>query len=121
MWAPVHLLLAGYEHSLMQSRSIMLRRAGFVVDQAYNLNAVLGLVKADTIDAVLLCHTIPRDEQLSLISSLRELRRQLPIVCIKLHEGDLPQPECVMSESEPVELIAAICKALAPPVAMPIK
>ena len=99
----------------------MLRRAGFVVDEAYNLNAVLALVKADTVDAVLLCHTIPQEVQLSLISSLRQLRSRLPIVCLKHRECDPPQPGCVMAETEPVELIAAVCKALAPPLAAPVK
>jgi hypothetical protein len=39
------------------------------VDAAYNLNGALGLLLSDSIDVVLLCHTVPKDKQRSFISA----------------------------------------------------
>jgi len=62
-----HLLSVGYDPLLMRTRSFVLRQAGFTVDEAYNLNGALGLLMSDSIDAVLLCHTVPKDKQRSFI------------------------------------------------------
>jgi DNA-binding NtrC family response regulator len=110
-----HILSVGYDPQLMQTRSMLLRRAGFVVDEGYNLRSVLGCVKSDSIDALVLCHTIPENEQRWLISAVRKVRRLLPIICVRASVYDSPQEGCVVSTNEPREFLAAIGKAIQHP------
>lgn len=113
--AAFHILSAGYDRELMQTRSMLLRHAGFVVDEAYTLAGVLSLVTSDSIDAVLLCHTIPRNECRWLISSIRDVRRLLPIICIKAGIYDSPQDECLITTNEPADLLAVLGRATQTP------
>lgn len=103
-----HLLSVGYDPLLMRTRSFILRQAGFTVDEAYNLNGALGLLMSDSIDAVLLCHTVPKDKQHSFISAARRERRLLPIICIKGQDHEGQQQDCVSVGSDPDELLEAI-------------
>lgn len=47
---------AGHDRVLMKMRSVVLRDAGFSVDEADTLRAVLTLV--EVADALLICHTL---------------------------------------------------------------
>jgi DNA-binding response OmpR family regulator len=114
MAAP-HIISAGYDPTLMKSRSMLLRHAGFVVDEAFNIMGVLGLVKADSVDAVVLCHTIPGREQRWLISSVRKVHRSLPIICIKGNDYDSPTEDCLITANEPVDLLEVIRSAIRSP------
>jgi DNA-binding response OmpR family regulator len=110
--ATVHIVSAGYDHHLMQSRSMMLRHAGFIVDEAYNPLAILGVIQTDSVDAVVLCHTIPENEQRVLIASMREVCRLLPIISIQGSIYDTPVEDCFTSTKEPEYLLAIIRKAI---------
>lgn len=110
---------AGYDHDLMHTRSMVLRQAGFVVDEAYSPLGVLGLVKSDSIDAVLLCHTIPKDEQRWLIVSIRKARLLLPIISIKASVYDSAQDGCFIATNEPVDLLGVLRRAIQPPAFSP--
>lgn len=67
----VHLLSVGYDERLMHTRAAVLRQAGFVVDEAFDVNDALKIAKSDSIDAMVICHTVSRSEQRFLISSVR--------------------------------------------------
>ena len=110
-----HLLSVGYDPVLMQTRSLILRQAGFTVDEAYNLNGAFARLKSDSIDAVLLCHTVPQGEQRSFIAAAHQLRRMLPIICIQAHDHDVHQHNCLSVGSDPAQLLAAIKSAAIPP------
>jgi hypothetical protein len=112
LMAAVHIVSAGYDSHLMQTRSLVLRHSGFVVDEAYNPWGVLGVIKAGSVDAVVLCHTIPKDEQRRLILSIRKLRCLLPIISIEASIYDSPQEDCLRSTNEPDYLLATIGKAI---------
>ena len=99
----------------MQTRCLVLRQAGFIVDEAYSLLGIVGGIKSDSIDAVLLCHTIPRNEQRWVISSIRNARRLLPIICIKESAYDSQQDGCLSSTNEPDDLLAAVQEAIRQP------
>jgi hypothetical protein len=86
------------------------------VDEAYNLNGALGLLMSDSIDAVLLCHTIPKAKQRSSISAAHRERRLLPIICIKAQDHEGNQQDCVSVGSDPDELLEAVkLAAIHPP------
>jgi DNA-binding response OmpR family regulator len=109
-----HLLSVGYDPLLMRTRSFVLRQAGFTVDEAYNLSGALGLLMSDSIDAVLICHTVPKDKQRSFIAAARRERRLLPIICIKAQDHEGQQQDCVSVGSDPDELLEAIKLAAFP-------
>lgn len=77
-----HLLSVGYDKALIYTRTLVLRGAGFHVDEAFNLKNALTLVESDSIDVLILCHTLSKEEQRQLISAVRKLRGLLPIICI---------------------------------------
>jgi len=108
-----HLLSVGYDPLLMRTRSFVLREAGFTVDEAYNLNGALGLLMSDSIDAVLLCHTVPKDKQRSFIAAAHRERRLLPIICIKSQDHEGNQQGCLSVGSDPDELLEAVKLAAA--------
>ena len=110
-----HLLSVGYDPVLMQTRSLLLRQAGYTVDEAYNLHGAFARLKSDSIDAVLLCHTIPQDEQRSFIAAARQLRRMLPIICIESQDHYAQRQSCLSVGSDPVQLLEAIKLAAIPP------
>jgi len=93
---------------------MVLRQAGFVVDEAYSPLGILGLVKSDSVDAVLLCHTIPRDEQRWLIVSIRKVCLLLPIVSIKASLYESPQDGCLIATNEPGDLLGVLQRAIRP-------
>jgi hypothetical protein len=45
----------------------------------------LRLAQSDAVDLVLICQTIPRQEQRALIAAIREHRRLMPILCVIAH------------------------------------
>jgi len=110
-----HILSAGYDHQLMQTRSMLLRHAGFMVDEAHDLMGVLGCVKSDSFDALVICHTIPENEQRWIISLVRRVRGLLPIICIRATVYGSAQEGCSVSTNEPGEFLAAIGKAIQHP------
>jgi DNA-binding response OmpR family regulator len=107
-----HLLSVGYDKYLMHSRALVLRHAGFIVDEAFNLNGALGVVKADSIDAIILCHTIAKEEQVRLIAAVREVKKLLPIICINATNFDLSPSGCINAYNDPAKLLNAIRSAV---------
>ena len=110
--ATSHLLSVGYDKSLMHSRALLLRQAGFIVDLAFNLKGALGLVKADSIDLLILCHTISKKEQRQMIAAVRELRKLLPIICINALDHDVSPQGCINTHNDPAELLDAVRRAI---------
>ena len=107
-----HLLSVGYDPILMRSRSLVLRHAGFRVDEAFNIRGALGLIKSDSVHAVVICHTLSKADQRWLISATREARPVLPIVCITTQAHDLPEAGCVGVDNDPAELVRSVKRAL---------
>jgi DNA-binding response OmpR family regulator len=107
-----HLLSVGYDKSLMHSRALVLRQAGFIVDLAFNLKGALALVKADSIDLLILCHTVSKKEQRQMIAAVRAQRKLLPIVCVNALDRDVSPQGCINTRNDPVELLDAVRRAI---------
>jgi CheY-like chemotaxis protein len=91
------ILSVGHDHHLLSLRSRMLRSAGFDVIEAYSASDALRLAQSDAVDLVLVCHTLPKQEQRSIISAIRKYRRLMPILCViannfVLSAEDRPDP-----------------------------
>jgi DNA-binding response OmpR family regulator len=114
MTTPPHILSVGANPTLMSSRSLILRGAGYLVEEAYTVDKAINLVEADSIDAVLICHTIPRDDQMVLISFVRQKRRLMPVLCIRSNAYETAPRTCVAVDNDPEELLKSLKMATAP-------
>jgi DNA-binding response OmpR family regulator len=114
MTIPPHILSVGNNPILMASRSLLLRGAGYAVDEAYTIDKAISLVEADSIDAVLICHTIPREDQQVLIATVREKRRLMPVLCIRSNSYETAPRTCTAVDNEPEALLATLKLATAP-------
>jgi len=92
-------------------RSMVLRRSGYAVEEAYSLAKAFQRVQSDAIDLLSICHTIPADDQNKLIASVRAVRRLLPILCITAQEFACPADGCVTVANSPLELLYAVLLA----------
>jgi DNA-binding response OmpR family regulator len=114
MTTPPRILSVGNNPTLMSSRSLILRGAGFLVDEAYTVDKAIAMVEADSIDAVLICHTIPRNDQRQLISFVRQTRSLTPVLCIRSNAYEAAPRTCVAVDNEPEELLNTVRLATAP-------
>jgi DNA-binding response OmpR family regulator len=115
MTTPPHILSVGANPTLMSSRSLILRSAGYLVKEAYTVGKAINLVEADSIDAVLICHTIPRDDQKVLISFVREKRRLMPILCIRSNAYESAPGTCTAVDNDPELLLNTVKLVTQPP------
>lgn len=76
------ILSFGYEPVLMSVRALLLRKAGYQVQNTFSPESVMKHLKSGEFHLLIICHTVPSDEQNSLIASVRALRPGLRIVCL---------------------------------------
>lgn len=107
-----HLLSVGYDKHLMHTRGMVLRKAGFIVDETFNVKAALALVRSDSIDGMILCHTVPKAEQRWLIAGVREIRKLLPIVYVSDLEVFKPEEGCIGTTNDPSQLVRVVMNAI---------
>jgi DNA-binding response OmpR family regulator len=98
----------------MSSRTLILRDAGYVVEEAYSVDKAIRLATADSIDATLICHTIPKRDQQLLIAVIRENRTLMPVLCIRADADESVGRTCIAVDSEPVGLLNALRLATEP-------
>jgi DNA-binding response OmpR family regulator len=98
----------------MSSRSLILRSAGYLVEEAYTIDKAINLVEADSIDAMLICHTVPRDDQKVLIAFVRDKRKLMPVLCIRSSAYETAPRTCVAVDNDPEELLKSLKMATAP-------
>lgn len=114
MTTPPHILSVGNDPTLMASRTLILRGAGYFVEEAYTVDKAINLVAADSIDAMLLCHTIARSDQQVLISAVREKRRLMPILCLRSHAYESVPRTCTAVDNQPEALLHTLKLATTP-------
>jgi DNA-binding response OmpR family regulator len=103
-----HILSVGKDPTLMSSRTLLLRNAGYAVQEAFTLDKAKDLVHSDSIDVTLLCHTVPEREQRILISLVREKRNLMPVLCIRSNRHASVLRTCTAVDSEPEALLQSL-------------
>jgi DNA-binding NtrC family response regulator len=76
------ILSFGYEPVLLAIRALLLRKAGYRVQNTLSLESVMRQLESGEFHLLIICHTVPSDEQNSLIGSVHRLRPGLRIVCL---------------------------------------
>jgi CheY-like chemotaxis protein len=74
------ILSVGKDKTLMASRTLLLSNSGYAVEESHSLEKAICFVEANSIDATVICHTVPQCDQGVLISAVREKRRLMPIL-----------------------------------------
>ena|SRR5580765_990961 len=74
------ILHVGYDHTLIALRSHVLSSAGYAVEESDSSNKAIYLIESDSIDAVLICHTVPKSVQQLLVKAAKAKRRLLPLL-----------------------------------------
>jgi CheY-like chemotaxis protein len=106
------ILSFGYEPVLMTVRALLLRKAGYRVQNTFSRESVMRHLDSGEFHLVIICHTVPSDEQNSLIASIRRLRPGLRVVCL----SPLPAPSrrgaCAVAATTAPEFLDDIEQAL---------
>jgi len=88
---------------------MLLRHAGYLVEEAYSCHEAVAVAHSDTISLVLICHTVPDGEKAAIIAAVQAQQPLVPILCISDHDYYQPPAEtCRVVSSAPAELLAAV-------------
>jgi len=102
------ILFVGYECTLLDLRSQVLRQAGYGVEEARSRQAALELAESDSVDLMVICDSLPSTDQQWLISQVHRKRRMLPVVCIGNYAYVSTADGCVGIENTPDALLDAV-------------
>jgi CheY-like chemotaxis protein len=112
--AAFRVLSIGYDVVLMPVRSMLLRQEGYEVVETYSVGEGLRKIKAGGFDLLLMCHTIPSDQQQELIEALHLAQPGLPFLCLTTTPEYSDFSHCPPACSTAPELLADISNALHP-------
>ena len=105
-----NILCVGRAQELLSLRAMVLRGAGFRVIEECDVSRAVQLALEDSIDLVLLCHTLNSTEQSRIIPSLCAKRRHLPIASVIASDHHTTPDGSRAVPSDPQRLIDAIGK-----------
>ncbi|HZD94236.1 MAG TPA: hypothetical protein VE133_08280 [Candidatus Sulfotelmatobacter sp.] len=109
---PGRILSVGHDHHVLSLRSQILQLAGFDVIEAYSSSDALRLAQSDAVDLVLICHTIPKQEQRGLIAGIRQHRRLMPILRVIAHQFAISAEDRLPADHVPTLLLDALQQAV---------
>ena len=111
---PLTMVLAvGLDPSLLETRSLVLQSAGYIVESALSVKEAVDRFQSGDFDLVLLCHSVPRKDRDRVTSLIRASGSRTPIVSIA---GDLGECDAFANatlEDGPNNFLAGIRHVLA--------
>src|SRR6476646_8316679 len=109
---PHVVLMVGRDRLLAETRSQVLRTAGYIVVPAFNPRQAIDEFLRGDFDLVLLCHSIPADTRERLVSALRERTSRTPIVSVASFYGQFDGFADATIENDPYLLINSLREVL---------
>jgi DNA-binding response OmpR family regulator len=106
------ILSFGYDLVLMPIRTLLLENAGYHTVEVFSWGETLKQLKANTFDLLLICHSVPAEEQAALVESIRPLRRTLPILCLSTTPFKRTAHNCASACSVAPEFLDEVRKVL---------
>jgi hypothetical protein len=91
---------------------MILRQAGYVIHETSILADALLTMESDVIDGVLICNSVPRKQQEWFVTQAMNIRRLLPILCIKNHPYEQCVKGCIGVDGEPESLLAVLARTV---------
>jgi DNA-binding response OmpR family regulator len=84
----LQILSVGSDPELMSTRTLVLLSAGYQVDTSSTAEQALQVFAHGNFAAVIICHSIPEPQRITLIKGLRALRPDVPIIVIRI-DGEI--------------------------------
>jgi CheY-like chemotaxis protein len=110
---PLSVVLAvGTDPSLLETRSLVLRSAGYTVESASSVKEAVERFQSGNFDLVLLCHSVPRKDRGRLTSLIRSSGSRTPIVSIAGNLGECDAFATATLEDGPSNFLARIREVL---------
>jgi len=101
-------LAFGYDRILVGVRTSVLRHSGYDVEETFSLAEALTRAQSDSIDAILICHSVPDNGVERLVTSVRKTRALMPILCMRTHPYGFAPRTCVPVENTPIAILNAL-------------
>jgi CheY-like chemotaxis protein len=105
-----NILCVGRDRELLSLRAMVLRGAGFRVIEESDATRAVQLALGNSIDLLLLCHTLNSIEHTRIIHSLRAARQHMLIACVTTLEHQGAPAGAVAVPSDAPRLIEALEK-----------
>jgi hypothetical protein len=102
------ILSLGKDATLMRSRTMVLRAAGYDVSEAYSVEKAIALASSDLIDVSVICHTVDRKERQLFISAVRRQRQMLPVIFIRALAYESAPATSIAIDNDPEILLNAV-------------
>ena len=111
---PLTIVLAvGLDPSLLETRSLVLQSAGYMVESASSVKEAVDRFQSGDFDLVLLCHSVPIKDRDHLTSLIRAFGSRTPIVSIAENLGECDAFANATLEDGPNTFLAGIRDVLA--------
>ena len=83
MTAAKSILTISRDQPLQSTRTLILQQAGYRVSAALNDKDAMGFVEApNSLDLVLMCHSVPEASRIFLAAEIKKLKPKLPILML---------------------------------------
>jgi CheY-like chemotaxis protein len=105
-------LAFGYDLILAGVRTSVLRHWGYHVEETFSLPEALKRAQSDSIDVILICHSVPDNGIEKLVTAVRKTRALMPILCMRTHPYGFAPRTCVLVENTPIAILNALKVAL---------
>jgi CheY-like chemotaxis protein len=107
------ILAVGHDPLLSETRSSILRAAGYLVESASSIGQAIDLFRDGDFDLVVLCHSIPAQERDLFLRLIRAYGSSVPIVCIAPISDRHPETSAdFIIEGRPMGLLCGVETAL---------
>ena len=107
------ILSIAYDESLLQTREMILRNAGFDVTSALGFVEAQGLCGKQQFDLVVIGHTIPRNDKLALIQCAKQRGGAATLCLRKSSDPVLKEADYSTDRTDPGALVEEVRIALA--------
>jgi len=96
----------------MPLRSMLLRQAGYEVAEIYSWGEALRRSKSEIFNLLLICHTVPLDQQEELIASIYSIRQHFPVLCLTVEPAYFKPGDCPAGSRTAPEFLTDVSNAL---------
>lgn len=107
------ILNIGCDPTILSSRGLVLRSAGFSVVSASSLKKGIGFFRWGYFDAIILCHSLQESDRLSFIRVIRAIGSSVPVNTV--YSSDFTAPASLPDSSTgnaPVAFLAHVSEVL---------
>lgn len=104
------ILSAGRDELLLSTRTAVLQSQGYNVVQAVTFREIVEYLLAESIDLVVLCHSIPLEERGKVVCLVQNQARFTPVLTVSAFEGQSEPPGTVRVRNRPQDILDAVAK-----------